>query len=275
MREKPIRGNGATMTEFKVLGSFEVANGAHGSTPTAPKLRQVLALLLLHANQVANIDLLIEELWGDDPPSSAVPTAQSYIYQLRKLITRDGLAEPGVELLVTKQTGYLLRLGPEQLDADVFQRLAREGREHLSGDRPGDAARILRRALDMWTGPALADLVQGRVLRACAVSLEEERLRILELRIQAELRLGHHRELIGELKSLVSRHPLNEWFHGRLIDSLNWAGRRSEALKAYQDARFLLNEELGLEPGPELQRAQQRVLAPGPPLAEMLGVPGS
>jgi DNA-binding SARP family transcriptional activator len=248
------------MTEFKVLGSFEVVNGTRGSTPTAPKLRQILVLLLLHANQVVHIDFLIEELWGDNPPSSAVTTAQTYIYQLRKLIARDRLADPGAELLVTRQTGYLMRLKSEQLDANVFQRLAREGCEHLAKDRPAEAARVLRRALDMWTGPALADIVQGRVLRARVISLEEERLRVLELCIQAELLLGRHRELIGELRSLVTRHPLNEWFHGRLIDALNLAGRRSEALQAYQDIRFILNDELGLEPGPELQRARHRVL---------------
>src|SRR5215204_1754181 len=115
------------MTEFKVLGALEIINGDRICTPTAPKLRRVLALLLLCANQVVHIDHLIEELWGEDPPKSAVTQAQTYIYQLRKVIAKEKLDTPGRELLVTKPPGYVLRVGPEQVDAFVFQRLVWQG----------------------------------------------------------------------------------------------------------------------------------------------------
>jgi DNA-binding SARP family transcriptional activator len=253
------------MTAFKVLGALELLNGERICTPTAPKLRRVLALLLLCANQVVHIDYLIEELWGEDPPKSAVTQAQTYIYQLRKVITKEKLDAPGRELLLTKPPGYVLRVEPEQVDAFVFQRLVWQGRKSLENGDIETAAETLRHALDMWTGPALADVTPGRVLAAHVVPLEEQRLRALELRIQADLRLGLHRELIGELRSLVATHPLNEWFHGQLITVLSQAGRRSEALQTYQDLRTTLNGELGLEPSPELQRLQHEVLTAGFP----------
>ncbi len=253
------------MTEFKVLGALEILNGDRICTPTAPKLRRVLALLLLCANQVVHIDYLIEELWGEEPPKSAVTQAQTYIYQLRKVFAREKLDEPGRELILTKPPGYVLRVEPEQVDAFVFQRLVWQGRKCLESGDAEAAAQVLRQALSMWAGPALADVTLGRVLAAHVVPLEEQRLRALELRIQADLCLGLHRELIGELRSLVDTHPLNEWFHGQLMTVLSQAGRRSEALQTYQDLRTTLNGELGLEPSPELQRLQHEVLTAGFP----------
>jgi DNA-binding SARP family transcriptional activator len=120
----------------------------------------------------------------------------------------------------------------------------------------------------MWRGPALADVMLGRRLSERVIPLEEERLHVLQLRIQADLQRGLHRALIGELKSLVAAHPLNEWFSEKLISALSHAGRRSEALQAYQKLRHTLNEELGLEPGPELQRLHHEVLAAGYALVE-------
>lgn len=251
------------MTEFKVLGGLQIINGDRVCTPTAPKVRQVIALLLLSGNQVVNLDHLIEELWDERPPRSAVTTTQTYIYQVRKLIAEERLEEPGRELLVTKASGYVLQVAPEQVDANVFRRLVREGRQHMDGGRPEDASATLREALDLWQGVALADVTCGRVLEPYAVLLEEQRLRALELRIQADLELGLHRELVGELKALVATHPLNEWFHGQLITALGRVGRRSEALAAYQRLRTVLDDELGLEPTPELQRLQLEVLNAG------------
>lgn len=251
------------ITEFKVLGGLEIVSGNRLCAPTAPKLRQVLALLLLCANQMVHVDHLIEELWGEDPPKSAMTQAQTYIYQLRKVIARENLEQPGRELLLTKPPGYLLRVEPEQVDAFVFQRLVWQGRQHLDNGEAEGAARVLRQAIDLWTGPALADVTPGRILRAHIVPLEEQRLRALELRIQADLRLGLHREMIGELRSLVARHPLDEWFHGQLITALNRSGRRGDALQAYHNLRTILTHELGLEPSPELQRLQQEALTMG------------
>ncbi len=256
------------MTEFKVLGGFEVTDGGHDFTPSAPKLRQVLAALVLHASQVVHTDLLIEELWGDDPPKSATTTVRTYMYHLREGFAR----QPAANMLVTRQPGYLLRIEPHRIDLNIFQQLAQQGRNELAHGRPGEASQFLRKALDLWTGPALVDVNHGPVLRARVVALEELRLHALELRIQADFALGLHRGVIGELRSLVVQHPLNEWFRARLIDALGRAGRRNEALDAYMDLRNVMNTELGLEPGPELQRLQRQLLTAGHLPAEIPAV---
>jgi DNA-binding SARP family transcriptional activator len=252
------------MTKFMILGPMTIVSQDCDMAPIAPKLRQVLALLALNASQVVHIDLLIEELWGASPPRSAVTTAQTYIHQLRKIALLTRTDTPG-SLIVTKAPGYILRIDPKQVDMFVFQRRVWQARKSLDGGAVAEAAKLFRQALEMWRGPALADVTPGRILEAQIVTLEEQRLRALELRIQAELRLGLHRELIGELRALVTAHPLNEWFHGQLIAALSRAGRRNDALLAYQQLRTTLNGELGLEPSPELQRLQYEVLSSGYP----------
>lgn len=224
-------------TEFKVLGPLEVVNGNRDCTPSPAKLRMVLAFLLLNANYAVSVNCLIDELWDHDPPKTAVTTAQTYIYQLRRMVAREKLAGPDPELIVTRSAGYVLRIEPGQLDANVFNQLVQQGRADLGGGRPGAAAAVLRNALGMWTGPVLADVTRGRLMEGRAVALGEQRQYALELRIEADLRLGQHREMIGELRSLVAIHPFNEWFHSRLIAALSRAGRRGEALQAYQALR--------------------------------------
>jgi DNA-binding SARP family transcriptional activator len=250
------------MTKFMVLGPLEITDQDRDIGPIAPKLRQVLALLVLHANRVVHIDLLVEELWGARPPKSAVTTAQTYIHQLRK-ITLSQPSDAFGSRIVTKAPGYVLYIDPKQVDSFVFQRRVWQGRKNLDNGDATEAARVFRQALDMWRGPALADVAPGRILEAQVVTLEEQRLRALELRIQADLQLGLHRELIAELRSIVASHPLNEWFHGQLIAALSRAGRRNDALQAYQHLRTTLSSELGLEPSPELQRLQREVLSSG------------
>jgi DNA-binding SARP family transcriptional activator len=260
------------MTNFKLLGVFEVTSGADGTldasrnvTPTAPKLRGVLALLLLQANRVVHVDTIIEELWGPNPPRSAVTIVQTYIYHLRKVFAAEKLDPPGKPLLATRPPGYLLHAEPEQVDAEVFERLVQEGRDLKEKDRPRQAAATLSRALGMWVGPALDGVPQGRLLQAHVVHLEELRINALEMRIQADITLGKHGELIAELRSLTCAYPFHEWFHGQLISVLSRSGRRSEALQAYQSLRALLSEELGVDPSPGLQRLQQHVLTLGAP----------
>ncbi len=254
------------MLRFQVLGPFEVFDDDRMCTPTPPKVNRVLALLLLQANQVVSMDSLIEELWGDDPPASAVGTAQTYIYQLRKLLDPRGPHALGAdEWLITKAPGYLMRVSPSQLDATAFEALSRQGRQMLETGQPERAAHLLRRALDLWQGPSLANVRCGQLLQAHAIHLEEQRLRTLELRIQADAELGHHRELIGEIRALVATHPLNEWLHGQLIAALSRSGRRGEALQAYQDLRRVLSNQLGLDPRPEIERLHQEVLSHGLP----------
>ncbi|SBT42866.1 DNA-binding transcriptional activator of the SARP family [Micromonospora auratinigra] len=248
--------------EFNILGALEVKHEGNICTPTAPKVQWVLALLLCRANQIVSIGSLTEELWGTEPPRSAVTTTQTYIYQLRKKFEREGIAARPEERLETRPPGYLLRVGDAELDADRFERQVERGRELLAQGRADVAADLLRDALAMWRGPALANVPVGRLLEGHVAHLEESRVRALELRIEADIALGRHRELIPELRLLVAAYPLNEWMHGELIQALHRAGRRGEALQAYQNLRDILNEELGLDPSPELQRMQREVLAP-------------
>lgn len=250
------------MVRFKILGTLELLHGAGSLTPSAPKVRRVLAHLLVNANKIVHIDSIIDELWGDDPPSSAVTTTQTYIYQLRRLMVLHRLAAVD-ELLITKAPGYILRISPEQLDADRFTRLAAEGRALLERGAAAEASSRLRMAMDLWTGPALSNVTLGCHLQAHAAYLEEERLRTVELRIEADIRLGRDRELISELRSLVIGYPLNEWFHSQLIQILTRCGRRNEALQAYRSLRSVLNNELGLEPSVEVQSLHREILAAG------------
>jgi DNA-binding SARP family transcriptional activator len=228
-------------------------------------MRSVLALLLLSANRVVQMESLIEELWGSESPRSAVTTVQTYIYHLRRLFAAEKLDPPGRPLLITKQPGYLFQIDAGQIDAEIFERLVRQARTLLEGGRPEAAAVTLDEALAMWTGPALADVRGGNLLQAHAIHLEERRINALELRIEADIRLGRHRELVAELRSLVRAHPLNEWFHGQLIQVLGYSGRRSEALQAYTSLRTILRDELGVDPTPALQELQHQLLSIGTP----------
>jgi DNA-binding SARP family transcriptional activator len=252
------------MIRYAILDGLEVTNGDRSCTPTAPKIRQVLALLLLRLNRLVQAGTLIEELWGDSPPKSALITAQTYIYQLRQFFQREGLAPAGQQLLITRPTGYRLQVDPQQLDTSLFEGLLGLGRQLIDEGRPRAASQRLTEALALWTGPPLVNITPGPLLSGHVVHLEEQHLRALELRIQAEVMLSRDRELIGELRSLVADYPLNEWFHGQLIMALHRAGRRSEAFEAYRQVCRVLSTELGVDPSPELQRLHQEALTGTP-----------
>ncbi|TDC42884.1 AfsR/SARP family transcriptional regulator [Micromonospora sp. KC213] len=246
--------------EFRVLGPLEIMHRGRSCTPSAPKVLQVLAMLVLRANRIVHIDSLIEELWGDRPPRSALTTIQTYIYQLRRFLEREGFAEDGEEFVLTRAPGYILRVRPEQVDLQRFLRLADSGRAHLRERRYAEAARHLRAALELWAGSPLANVPTGGLLSASIANLQEQQLAVLQLRIQAEMEMGLHRELIGELRSLVALHPLDEWLHGQLIRVLDRSGRRGDALMAYHRLRATLDEELGLPPSPEIQQIHHQLL---------------
>ncbi|GLZ36616.1 AfsR/SARP family transcriptional regulator [Actinokineospora sp. NBRC 105648] len=246
---------------FNTLGPLEVLHNGQYINPTAPKACNTLALLLCRANEVVEIPALIDELWSDNPPRSAVTTTQTYIYQLRKMLGRALGDDADGPRLVTRAPGYRLRIDEDLIDARVFERRAREGKRLLAAGRAAEASRRLQEALDLWRGPALADVRTGRVLEAHVVRLEETQLGTLQLRVQADMQLGRFRELVPELRSLVAAHPLNEWLHAQLIKCLSHSGRRGEALQAYQALRVVLDEELGLAPSLPLQRLQQNVLS--------------
>jgi DNA-binding SARP family transcriptional activator len=248
------------MTTYHVLGPLAVRDGSADRTPRGPKIGKVLALLLLRAGEVVSVRTLAEELWDERPPRTAVTTIRTHVYHLRKALDA---TEDGAGALRTEPTGYRFSRLPGLFDADHFVRATEQGHVLLRRDAPSEAATVLRTALGMWRGNALAGIDPGPVLTRHVEHLEELRVRALELRIEADLAMGRHRQLVPELRGLVAAHPLNEWFHARLIDALHRSGRRSDALQAYGAVRGLLDRELGLEPSADLQRMQQAVLTSG------------
>ncbi|WP_330335567.1 AfsR/SARP family transcriptional regulator (plasmid) [Streptomyces sp. NBC_00536] len=264
--------------DIDVLGALAVRENGISITPTAPKPRQVLALLALHADQVVPVSALIEELWAGEPPRSARTTLQTYVLQLRALIAtaleREPDPEGGVagaaggrtakDVLVTLPGGYLLNSNGGTSDVREFDRLAGTGYRAMdAGDFPG-AARLLREALALWSGPAFADVQGGVQLDMETRRLEETRLCALDQRIEADLRLGRHRELLAELTVLASRYRTHENLHGQFMLALHRSGRRGEALDVYQRLRGMLVRELGLEPSAALRRLQRSILMAGP-----------
>lgn len=218
-------------------------------------------MLLYRANKLVRVDSIIEELWGERPPKSAMTTAQTYIYHLRRMFEKEGAAARGEDILETSTFGYVLNVDPRCLDDREFQRLTALAREHMRGERPRKALDAIHQGLDLWTGPALGNITCGPVLGAYAVDLEEQKLQALQMRVDAELQLGMTGELVGDLRRLVLEYPLNEWFHARLIRVLHSMGRRSEALHSYHDLQMILREEVGLSPSRELQQLHREILS--------------
>ncbi|HEV7460375.1 MAG TPA: BTAD domain-containing putative transcriptional regulator, partial [Solirubrobacteraceae bacterium] len=223
-----------------------------------PKQRAVLAILLLHRGGVISSERLVNELWGERPPATAAKTLQGYVFHLRRAL--------GDGLLHTRRAGYELALAAHQLDADEFERLASEGRAALNGGDPAAAARCLHDALGLWRGPALADFAYESFAQAEIARLEEARLTALEDRIDADLALGGHEQLIGELGALVREFPLRERLRSHLMVALYRSGRQVESLAVYREARDTLVHELGLEPGRSLQELEQAILRQDPQL---------
>jgi DNA-binding SARP family transcriptional activator len=244
---------------FTVLGPLKIVTDGGVATPTAPMLRRVLALLLLRANTVVRSGTLVEELWGDRPPRSARTTLQTYIYQLRKLLAPEAPQAAG---LLTRPLGYELRLGPDdQLDARDFSTLLNRAKQMRADGLIEDAVAALRTALAQWHGPALADIETGSMLDPEVTRLEEMRREAHELRLELELRLGRHHELVSELTSLVSANPAHEGFVAKLMVALVGCGRRTEALEVYRRTRTELATGLGLEPSREIQQLHQAILS--------------
>ncbi|GGV40034.1 SARP family transcriptional regulator [Actinomadura cremea] len=216
-------------------------------TPTTPKLQSLLTLLLLHHNRVVQIPELIEELWGDHPPHSAASTVQTYVYKLRRIIG-------GENVLLTRSRGYQLRITPDDLDLCRFERLSDQGRGMLARGDAAGACTVLAEALSWWRGPALAGASSGGSLAAHAMRLEERRLTTLEWRIEAELGLGRHREVITELRRLSADHPTHEGLTHKLMTALSRSGLGREAADVYRRVRRTLSGELGLEPSEALRR---------------------
>lgn len=244
---------------FRILGSLEVWNDGEAKALTAPKHRALLATLLLHANEVVSVPMLIDHLWGDDVPVTAQQLVKLYVSQLRRVLARSG--DNVLTELVTRPPGYLLRVDIGQLDVDVFHTRIEEAAFELSQGHSNLAVASAVEALALWRGEPLADVPSLRLRESQLPRLMERRMEAIELRIEAGLQLGRHRQLIGELEQLTALNPLRERLCSYLMLALHRAGRKAEALAVYRDMRVTLSQELGLDPDAELQRLEQRILA--------------
>ncbi len=258
---RPRRARYLPRVDFRVLGPLEVA-GAEGSVQLGgPKQRAVLALLLVRSNQSVSIDTLIDGLWGDEPPERARGTIQAYVHNLRRAL--------GPER-IESHAGYLLRVDPHELDSSRFEVLLRESRR-LS-EEPSRAAEVLNEGLALWRGPAFADLEGFASLQGEIARLGELRLRGIEDRIGFELAAGRQERVLGELELLAHEHPLRERLWEHLMLARYRAGRQGDALAAFDAARRVLADELGVDPSPELRRLQEQILRQDPSL-ELRGRP--
>ena len=254
--------------EFRLLGPLEARLDDQPISLGGARQRALVALLLLRANEVVSRDRLIEDLWRDHAPETAANALAALVARLRRVLPAD--------VLVTKPSGYSIEIEPDAIDVNRFELLVEDGRRVLAAGEYGKASDDLREALSLWRGPPLADFTYEQFAEPAILQLEELRVTALESRIDADLALGRHGELVGELQSLVSEHPLRERLRGQLMLALYRSGRQAEALEAYRDGRATLLEELGIDPSPGLQELERAILrqdasvaapAPSPPEA--------
>ena len=244
--------------DFRILGRFEVLDDGRELALGGGRQRAVLAILLLHRRDVVSIGSLVDGLWGERPPPTAVQTVRVYVSRLRKALG-DGVLE-------THGRGYLLAVDPAQLDAERFEASVADGRAALESGDAGRAAELLVAGLQLWRGRALEEFAYEPFAQAEIARLDEARLAALEDRSDAELRMGGGAELVPELEQLVVEHPLRERLLSSLMVAMYRAGRQTDALEVFQIARRRLVDELGLEPGPELHELQRRILEHDPSL---------
>jgi DNA-binding SARP family transcriptional activator len=241
---------------FRVLGPVEVVDGDEHLALGGASQRALLAMLLLHTNEVVSNDRLLDALWEHEPPGSGLAALRVRVSQLRKAL---GSA---AERLETAPSGYRLRVRPDELDLDHFTRLVEES-ERVE---PAVAGELLRAALALWRGPPLSDVTYASFAQAAIGRMNELRLAAVERRIEADLALGRHAELVGELEAHVKEHPFRERLRSQLMLALYRSGRQAEALGTYQAARRTLVEEFGIEPSPLLRQLEAAILRQTPEL---------
>lgn len=240
--------------EFGVLGPFSVISDSMQLDLGGRKQRVLLAILTCQANQVRSVTHLVEELWDGRPPPTAIQNLRVYVHQLRRILGND-------RIKAWRPSGYELVIDHGELDLETFADLTTRGQRALTANLPVQAAEYLRTALDLWRGPALADLRDVGTLHSTAVWLDERRLAAIENKNAAELALGLHTQIVSDLFLLAAEHPLRENVRAQLMLALYRSGRRAEALAAFREGRELLVAELGLEPGPDLQRLHRAILS--------------
>jgi DNA-binding SARP family transcriptional activator len=250
--------------DFRILGPLEASDGGVALRLGGRKQRALLACLLLDANRTVAIDHLVDDLWGEEPPDTSVKMVQIYVSHLRKVLP-DGV-------LRTQPPGYVLAVPPEAIDLHGFERLRAAGREALARGDPAGASERLREALAIWRGPALAEFVEPFAAPQRA-RLDELRLGCIEDRIDADLALGRHHDLAGELEALVARHPLREPLRAQLMLALYRSGRQADALATYRAFRAVLDENLGIDPSPRLRDLEHAILHQDPSLETLPPMP--
>ena len=246
--------------EFRILGPTEVLNGGRPVSLPSGRGRALLALLLLHAGEPVSADRLIDELWGEDPPPTARTVVHGLVSKLRRVLGRGSHEARPRTIVQTSRSGYWLDIEPDAVDAHRFKQLIDEARVGTADVR----ATRLSDALALWRGPALADFSYEPFAQRAIAALEELRVQAMEDRIEADLALGHAAHLVPELEQMVQDHPFRERLRGSLMLALYRSGRQTDALQAYRDARSVLVEELGLEPGPALRQLQTAILKQDP-----------
>ena len=251
---------------FRILGPLEVLRDGVAVQPTSAKQRVLLAVLVVRAGEVVPADTLVDAVWPERPPATATGTLQNYISQLRKAI------EPGVSsgaaprMLVTAEPGYRLVIPSQDLDAWRFERLLAEGRAAVHDGRAAMAVQLLAEGLALWRGPALADVADVELVRHEAQRLDALRVSAVEARLEADVALGRHHELVAELEGLVAVYPLRERLWALLMVCLYRTGRQADALGAFQQLRHRLADELGLDPSSELVQLEHDILRHAPAL---------
>lgn len=243
---------------YELLGTLRALDGDRPRQIRARKIELLLAVLLINTGRVVTTDELVMEIWGESPPRRATAGLHVYVSELRKFLDRPG---SGGNLIVTRSPGYVLSLPEDDaLDFREFHRLSDQGRAAGREHRPDQAADLLERALALWRGPVLGGPAPGPIVRGFATWATDLRMESTELLVDAHLELGRHRELVGRLLSLTTEHPLYEPFHRQLMLALYRSDRRADALRAYQDVRTTLIDELGVEPCRPLRELHQAIL---------------
>jgi SARP family transcriptional regulator, regulator of embCAB operon len=249
----------------RILGEFDAVLNAKSVVPTATKPRQLFALLALHVGQIVSVPTLIDELWGERPPLSARTTLQTYVLRVRRHIEA---ALPSYEcarakeILSNRFDGYVLNVEPDDVDACGYERLVKLGNQAIRNGDHETGSRLLGVALEKWQGPPLAGVRTGMRLNIEVSRLEESRLTVLESRIGADIQLGRHRAVLGELTSLTAQHPMHENLFAYYMVALYRSGRQWQALEAFKVLRGNLDNELGVVPSDRLQQLHQAILRP-------------
>ena len=246
-----------------VLGPLLVHDGRRDLVPTAPKPRQLLAHLLLNANQVVRFSDCITELWGNDPPRSALHTLHTYAGVIRRAVDED---THGSVRLRTRQCCYQLLVLRPDYDLFAFDQLAQRGQQAADAGDDDAASALFAAALALWRGDVLSDVTIGPIAAASVVRLQESRKTVLEQRIEADLRLGRHAELLGELAALIGRHPTHENLHAQFMLALHRSGHTGNAVKVFDRLRSRLIDRLGIEPAPQTRRLYQAIVSRHPRL---------